>query len=142
MLTIGGPSRNSVPPWASHVRRATAMWRWHVVLFPRANGRRGSVGYGPAEGTAGSCLNRQNFANTIGKPLWRKAFHVGEGGLRTRGRYFSTVDLATVMPSLRSSPTMRGDPHRGLERHISWMRSQTSWEKQTLFCHRHRADSG
>ena len=43
--------------------------------------------------------------------LLRKAFHVGDGGLRTRGRYFSTVDLATVMPSLRSSPTMRGDPH-------------------------------
>jgi hypothetical protein len=27
--------------------------------------------------------------------LLRNAFHVGDGGLRIRGRYFSTVDLAT-----------------------------------------------
>jgi hypothetical protein len=41
----------------------------------------------------------------------QKAFHVGDCGLRTWGRYFSTVDLATLMPSIRSSPTMRGEPH-------------------------------
>src|SRR2546430_5707024 len=58
--------------------------------------------------------------------LFKKAFHVGDGGLRTRGRYFSTVDLATLMPSLRSSPTMRGDPHIGFERHMSRMRLRTS----------------
>jgi hypothetical protein len=38
--------------------------------------------------------------------LLRKAFHVGEEGLRVQGRYFSTVDLATLIPSLWSSPTM------------------------------------
>src|SRR5712691_1592461 len=58
--------------------------------------------------------------------LLRKAFHVGDDGLRLCGRYFSRVDLATLIPSLRSSPTIRGDPHSGFERHISWMRSRTS----------------
>ena len=33
-----------------------------------------------------------------------------------RARYFSTVDLATSMPSLASSPTMRGEPQFGLAR--------------------------
>jgi hypothetical protein len=46
--------------------------------------------------------------------LLRKAFRVGEEGLRVRGRYVSTVDLATLIPSLWSSPTMRGEPHVGL----------------------------
>ena len=46
--------------------------------------------------------------------LWRKAFHVGEGGLRMRGRYFSTVDLATVMPSLRRLPHNARQPHQGI----------------------------
>ena len=53
--------------------------------------------------------------------LCRKAFHVGEGGLRGRTRYFSTVDLATSMPSFRSSPTIRGEPHVGFACHIAWM---------------------
>ena len=56
MLTIGGPSRNSVPPWASHVPRATAMWHWHAVLCPRANEGRVSTGHDSAEGTAESSL--------------------------------------------------------------------------------------
>ena len=47
--------------------------------------------------------------------LCRNAFHVGEDGLRTLGRYFSTVDLATSMPSFRSSPTIRGEPHVGFD---------------------------
>jgi hypothetical protein len=42
--------------------------------------------------------------------LFRKAFHVGDDGFLGRTRYFSTVDLATSMPSLRSSPTIRGEP--------------------------------
>src|SRR6266567_4915831 len=45
--------------------------------------------------------------------LFRNAFQVGEAGLRERGRYVSTVDLATAMPSFWSSPTIRGDPHVG-----------------------------
>jgi len=45
------------------------MWHWHAVLFPRANGERESTGHDSAEGTVGSCLNRQNFAITIGKPV-------------------------------------------------------------------------
>ena len=58
--------------------------------------------------------------------LCRHAFYVGEDGLRFFGRYFSTVDLATLMPILRSSPTIRGEPQLGFERHISWMSSRTS----------------
>jgi hypothetical protein len=44
--------------------------------------------------------------------LFRKVVHVGDDGWRLLGRYFSTVDLATAMPSLYSSPTMRGAPPR------------------------------
>jgi hypothetical protein len=59
--------------------------------------------------------------------LLRKVFHVGEGGLHSRTRYFSTVDWATSMPSLRSSPTIRGEPQVGFACHIAWMSSRTSW---------------
>lgn len=45
--------------------------------------------------------------------LCRNAFHVGEGGLRRRTRYVSTVDLATSMPSFCNSPTIRGAPQVG-----------------------------
>lgn len=44
----------------------------------------------------------------------RKARHVGEGGLRRRTMYFSTVDLASWMPKFPSSPTTRGDPQNRL----------------------------
>src|SRR5687768_6786796 len=60
--------------------------------------------------------------------LLKNAFQVGDGGLRSRGRYFSTVDLATVIPSFRSSPTMRGEPRVGLLRHMSRIKSRTSLE--------------
>src|SRR5262245_16755556 len=53
--------------------------------------------------------------------LLRKVFHVGEGSWRCRTRYFSTVDLVTSMPSLCSSPTIRGEPQVGLAGHMSWM---------------------
>ncbi len=46
--------------------------------------------------------------------LFRNAFQVGDEVLGGRTRYFSTVDFATSIPSLRSSPTMRGELHRGL----------------------------
>jgi hypothetical protein len=42
--------------------------------------------------------------------LFRKAFHVGDGGFLHRTLYFSTVDLATSMPSFFNSPTIRGEP--------------------------------
>ncbi len=58
--------------------------------------------------------------------LARNARHVGEGGLRGRTLYFSTVDLATSMPSLRSSLWMRGDPQEELARDILRMRSRIS----------------
>src|SRR5688572_2167864 len=58
--------------------------------------------------------------------LFRKDRHVGDDGILSRGRYASTVDLATSMPILWSSPTMRGEPHVGLQRHISWMSSRTA----------------
>ena len=41
-------------------------------------------------------------------------------------RYFSTVDLVTLMPNLRSSPTIRGEPHVGFACHIVRMSSRTS----------------
>jgi hypothetical protein len=41
--------------------------------------------------------------------LFRKAFHVDDGCFPDRTRYFSSVDLATSMPSLRSYPTIRGE---------------------------------
>src|SRR5439155_4561532 len=55
-----------------------------------------------------------------------RLFQVGEDALRTRGRYFSTVDLATLRPSFRSSPTIRGDPHVGFACHIARISSRTS----------------
>ncbi len=38
---------------------------------------------------------------------------VGDGGLRFRTMYFSTVDLAMVIPIFSSSPTILGDPQCG-----------------------------
>jgi hypothetical protein len=58
--------------------------------------------------------------------LFKNVFHVGEGGLRDRTRYFSTVDFATSIRSFRSSPTIRGEPHVGFACHIAWMSSRTS----------------
>lgn len=58
--------------------------------------------------------------------VFRKPFHVGDGGLRCRTRYFSTVDFATSMPSFRSSPTIRGAPYSGLARNMLRIRSRTS----------------
>src|SRR5215470_8043950 len=49
MWTISGPLRNSVPPWASHGLRATAMWHWHAGLCPRANRGRVSAGHDSVE---------------------------------------------------------------------------------------------
>ena len=40
--------------------------------------------------------------------------------------HFSTVALATWMPNLASSPTMRGDPQRGFAPDISRIRSRTT----------------
>jgi len=58
--------------------------------------------------------------------LSRKARQVGDGVLRARTMYFSTVDLATSMPSLASSPAMRGDPQAGLAVDILRIRARTS----------------
>ena len=55
------------------------------------------------------------------------AFQVGEGGVGWRRRYFSSVDFATSMPSLRNSPRMRGEPHRGLAAEILRINSRLSW---------------
>ena len=58
----------------------------------------------------------------------RSARHVGDGGFRNRTRYFSTVDCATSMPSLRSSPTRRGAPQVGLAYDMFRIRPCTSRE--------------
>jgi hypothetical protein len=58
--------------------------------------------------------------------LAKNARHVGEGGFLDRAMYFSTVAFATWMPSLESSPTMRGEPQCGLALDISRMRSWTA----------------
>ena len=64
--------------------------------------------------------------------FFRNAFHVGDGGLRARTRYFSTVDLATSIPSCRSSPTTRGEPQVGLACHISRIKSRTPFAIEGL----------
>jgi hypothetical protein len=45
--------------------------------------------------------------------LFSKVFQVGDDGLCGRTQYFSMVDLVTSMPSLRSFPTIRGEPQLG-----------------------------
>ena len=60
----------------------------------------------------------------------RKVYHVGDGGLGGRRRYFSTIDLVTSMPTFRSSPTIRGEPHVGLACHIAWMSSRTLGQRR------------
>jgi hypothetical protein len=52
--------------------------------------------------------------------------HVGEGVPARRIMYFATVAWLTSMPSLRSSPWMRGAPHSGLALFICRIRSRTS----------------
>ena len=56
----------------------------------------------------------------------RKVFHDCDGGLRFLAMYLATVDWATWIPSIRSSPWMRGAPHRVLVRLISRIRSLIS----------------
>src|SRR5260370_10013685 len=56
----------------------------------------------------------------------RKVRHVCEGGFRRRTMYLLTLVSPTSMPSLRSSPWMRGAPQRGFSRlilRISWRTS-------------------
>src|SRR5258708_21118546 len=48
----------------------------------------------------------------------RKVRHVCEGGLRRRTMYLLTLVSPTSMPSLRSSPWMRGAPQSGFSRLI------------------------
>jgi hypothetical protein len=59
--------------------------------------------------------------------LCRNAFHGGEDGLWTWGRYCSTVDVATSMPRFRRSPTRRGEPQGGFDCHISWLSWRASY---------------
>ena len=59
--------------------------------------------------------------------FFRNARQGGEGGRRGRTRYFSMVDLATVIPSVRNSPRMRGEPQRGFAVEMSRIRVRTSW---------------
>jgi hypothetical protein len=54
---------------------------------------------------------------------------VGDGGLRGRSPDFSTVNVATVTPSVCNSLTMRGEPQVGWDRHMSRISSRTSWAK-------------
>jgi hypothetical protein len=70
---------------------------------------------------------KQSMATTSLTWLFKHVFHVGQGGLRGRTRYVSTVDFATSIPSFRSSPTIRGEPHVGFACHIAWISARTSW---------------
>jgi len=69
-------------------------------------------------GTTKKSMETRSFA-------WfsRKARQVGDGGFLVRTMYFSTVALATVMPTLASFPTMRGDPQSGLALETSRIKS-------------------
>jgi hypothetical protein len=55
----------------------------------------------------------------------RNVSHVGDRGFRWCSRYFSTVDLATSKPSVRSAPTIRGVPYVGLDRHMAWISARS-----------------
>ncbi len=55
-----------------------------------------------------------------------KVFHVGDGGIGGRIRDFCTVDLVTSMPTFRSSPTIRGEPHVGFACYMSRISLRTS----------------
>ena len=52
--------------------------------------------------------------------------HVYEGGFRRLTMYFSTVDFVISIPSLRISPRILGEPHRGLAVDIQRIRFRTS----------------
>jgi len=58
------------------------------------------------------------LAEDGGEPIILGSFLKGEpgriGSFCCGTRYFSTVDFATSIPSLRNSPTICGDPHTGL----------------------------
>src|SRR5882762_10199982 len=58
----------------------------------------------------------------------RKARQVGDGGLRQRTTYLLTLLSPMSMPSLSSSPWMRGAPQPGFSRHILRIKSRTSRE--------------
>src|SRR5439155_8246651 len=58
--------------------------------------------------------------------LLRKVSQVWEGGFRWRAIYLATVAWDTSIPSLSSSPWMRGAPQSGFARLIFRMRSRTS----------------
>jgi len=51
---------------------------------------------------------------------------VREGGFFPCGLYLSAVDFATSIPSLKSSATILGEPHLGLDRHIRLMSCRNS----------------
>ena len=55
-----------------------------------------------------------------------KVLHVCEGGFRRRIRYLLTLVSPTSMPSLRSSPWMRGAPQSGFSRLIFRISSRIS----------------
>src|SRR6266436_2110851 len=55
-----------------------------------------------------------SIAAMSGRWLRRKLRQVGEGTLGRRGIHRPTVAWLTLMPSLSSSPWMRGAPHNGL----------------------------
>src|SRR6266702_8291898 len=59
--------------------------------------------------------------------FFTKILHVGDRVFLGRGRYCSTVDVTTAMPSLRSSPTIRGDPHVGCACHMVQMSRAPPW---------------
>src|ERR1700736_3997098 len=56
----------------------------------------------------------------------RKLRQVGEGSLGRHGMYLPTVAWLTSMPSLSSSPWMRGAPQSGLAKLIRRIRSRIS----------------
>jgi hypothetical protein len=65
---------------------------------------------------------KKSMAIVSARWFLRNAFHVAEDGFRCRTMYFSTVDFATSMLIFRSSPTILGEPHVGLEEDIFRMR--------------------
>ena len=130
---VGAVDAISVSQQKPRGRASTTCWPVHravgfVVMLKCTTLRRSWARMIKTKSTLNRTVETVKKSSDTSSLTWlaRNARHVGDGGLRGRTLYFSTVDLATSMPSFRSSLRMRGDPQAGLDSDIFRMRSRTS----------------